>query len=106
MGKDKAWQNEYRQYGKSQRWIYSDGCEYECVFHKGKVEWHHPVSERPDVGIYLCEAHHSLLQGRKRRLLGELLVNKTLGRMKAEIYELVVKRLRRYNINEESINKL
>ena len=67
----------------------SNGCQYKCVFHKGKIEWHHPISSRPQVGIYLCEAHHSLLQGRKHRYFGEAIINKTLDEMRVEIAALL-----------------
>lgn len=90
---------------KSQKWIYSGGCEYDCEFHKGKVEWHHPISERPDVGIYLCEAHHSLLQGRKRKYAEETMINKTLDEMRTEIQHLVLLRLKEHNLSESAIDK-
>lgn len=67
----------------------SNGCQYKSVFHKGKIEWHHPISSRPQVGIYLCEAYHSLLQGRKYRYSGEAIINKTLDEMRAEITTLL-----------------
>lgn len=63
-------------------------CAYLCGFHRGKVEWHHPISTRFDVGFILCEAHHSLLMGRKKRYIGEIGINKTLAEMRAEIKDL------------------
>lgn len=63
-------------------------CEYACDFHKGKVEWHHPISRDRMVGIYLCEAHHSIIQGRRFKYLGECTSNKSLFLMKREIEDL------------------
>lgn len=60
-------------------------CQYDCPYHRGKIEWHHPISGKPMVGLFLCEAHHSVLQGRKKRYLGELAVNKSLAEMKEEL---------------------
>lgn len=67
---------------------YHGGCCYPCEFHKGKTEFHHPLSFAPDVGIYLCEAHHSILQGRKKRYNAECLIDKTLVEMRSEIIEI------------------
>lgn len=63
-------------------------CAYQCDYHKGKVEWHHPIKERPDIGLYLCEAHHSILMGRKTKYTGELNLGKSLEQMRAELKEL------------------
>lgn len=41
-------------------------CSFRWPYHHGKVEWHHPISWDPKVGAYLCELHHSLIQGRKK----------------------------------------
>ena len=41
-------------------------CEFPSMFHRGKDNWHHPISWAWDCGMYLCEAHHSLILGRKR----------------------------------------
>lgn len=64
-------------------------CEYNCAFHQGPIEWHHPISSQPLFGVYLCQAHHSLIQGRKERKPGEIIVNKTLEEMRLEIEKLV-----------------
>lgn len=60
-------------------------CDYECTFHKGKIEWHHPIFNRFDAGFYLCEAHHSILQGRKKKYIGELTLGKDLSTMYIEL---------------------
>ena len=60
-------------------------CAYTCEFHRGKVEFHHPIAEAGDTGIFLCEAHHSIIQGRKKRYAGEIIVNKSLDKMRAEL---------------------
>ena len=63
--------NKYRLIGKSQRWTYNGGCEFEWHWHKGKVERHHPIQGNYAVRMYLCEAHHSILMGRKKLYDGE-----------------------------------
>ena len=97
--------NRYSIIGKSQRWKYDGGCEYDCIFHKGKVEFHHPCSYAPSVGIYLCEAHHSLLQGRKHRYTGEAAIPKTLNGMRDEIQHLVIQVLENHNMSVDDTNK-
>lgn len=99
------WKNKFRLRGKSQRWIYTGGCNYPCSFHRGKVEWHHPIAEHPEIGIYLCEAHHSLLQGRNKRYLGELIIMKTLREMRSEIYRMVITTIRKTGYSESDIDK-
>lgn len=64
---------------------YQGGCAYQCNFHKGKVEWHHPIEKDTFVGLYLCEAHHSILQGRKKIYPGELELDKSLGEIRSEL---------------------
>jgi len=63
-------------------------CSYPCPFHKGKTEWHHPLSQYPNIGLYLCEAHHSVLQGRRIRYRGEMIIDKTIPEMKIELQNL------------------
>jgi hypothetical protein len=64
-------------------------CEYPCSFHSKQVDWHHPISSNGLVGIYLCQAHHSLLMGRKKIYLEEQNIGKTLSTMRGEICLLV-----------------
>ena len=45
-------------------------CEY-CLTTKGQIEWHHPIKAYPEVGLYLCQPHHSLIQGRKHAYMEE-----------------------------------
>jgi len=45
-------------------------CEY-CGSSGGQIEWHHPVPQLQCVGIYLCQKHHSLVQGRKQLYFDE-----------------------------------
>ena len=91
--------------GKSKAWLYSGGCEYESKFHHGKVEWHHLCSKDGMVGIFLCEAHHSVLQGRSRRYDGEVIINKSLAEMKQEIQELVNSRVIAVGLSLKDIDK-
>lgn len=44
-------------------------CEY-CGS-DDHVEWHHPINLVPEVGVYLCQRHHSLLYGRNKLYPGE-----------------------------------
>jgi len=85
----KSFRNKYTLQGKTQIWKYNGGCQYESEYHKGKVEWHHPCSKHSEIGLWLCEGHHSILQGREKRYIGETSLNKTLKEMKKEIEELV-----------------
>jgi len=66
------------------------GVPDEC--HRGKIEWHHPISKNGMGGLYLCESHHALakLAGyRKTRYAREMIVNKTLDEMRNEITALI-----------------
>jgi len=96
--------NKYRLIGKSQRWTYNGGCEFEWHFHKGKVEWHHPLQDNLDIGMYLCEGHHSLLQGRKRLYNGEsdnMPLSEILELLKDQERRVVV----RAGLDSKNINK-
>ncbi len=55
--------------------IRTPACSYKYTPCRGKVEWHHPISSHPEVGMFLCEGHHSILQGRCRIYITELCVN-------------------------------
>jgi len=86
---DTQFTNKYTKYGKRYVWHYNGGCEYTCDYHRGKVEWHHPISSDATVGMWLCEAHHSLLKNENRkRYLGELGINKTIREMHCELEAL------------------
>jgi len=60
-------------------------CQYDCEYHRGKTEFHHPVSRDGTVGLYLCEAHHALLRNRAKRYKGEMIIDKTLAEMRDEL---------------------
>jgi len=45
-------------------------CEY-CGSDSGQIEWHHPVPQLQCVGVYLCQKHHSMVQGRKQLYMME-----------------------------------
>lgn len=66
-------------------------CAYDCLFHRGKIEWHHPVAEERNLGLYLCEAHHSIIQGRKFKYAEELTLDKSLAEMKKELQALEIR---------------
>lgn len=67
-------------------------CEY-CGSDKQPIEWHHPVPQLPCVGVYLCQKHHSLVQGRKKLYTTEL--DKTLELEREKVKELVKQRVAR-----------
>ena len=98
-------ENRYTMVGKSQHWHYNGGCAYECAYHKGKVEWHHPISSRIDVGLNLCEAHHSLLKGRKKKYLAECQIDKGISEMRHEVNLLVVDVVRAAGLDPRDIDK-
>ena len=58
-------------------------CEY-CGSQEGQIEWHHPVPQLQCVGVYLCQKHHSLVQGRKKLYTTELSKDLELEREKVE----------------------
>lgn len=74
-------------------------CEFKGVpddCHRGKVEFHHPISWAVDVGLDLCESHHSLarLQGwRKKRYPEEMGLNKTLDEIREDVINLIHERV-------------
>ena len=76
-------------------------CAYDCPFHKGKIEWHHPIKVIWHCGFDLCEAHHSLLKGRKVRYSGEVSINKTNEQMRNEIKEMERKVVRQAGYNPD-----
>lgn len=49
-------------------------CSYKYTPCRGKIEFHHPVSDNPSVGLDLCEGHHSVLQGRRKKYNTEISV--------------------------------
>ena len=77
-------------------------CEYQSDFHKGKVEWHHPVSTDGMCGVYLCECHHSIIQGRKKVYNEE---TKPLSEQRNEIMELVYAAVRAAGHKNSDIDK-
>jgi len=100
-----TFRNRFIVRGNSQLWIYNGGCDYESEYHKGKVEWHHPCSQHSDIGLNLCESHHSVLQGREIRYTGELLINKTLAEMKQEIESMVTEVVLKAGLRLDDIDK-
>jgi len=79
-------------------------CAYQCQVHSGTVEWHHPI-EGKYVGMNLCQLHHSLIQGRKKRDYREIIVNKGLEQMRAEVKELERQVVILAGCNPSEINK-
>ena len=67
-------------------------CEY-CGSAEGQIDFHHPVPQIPDVGVYLCQKHHSLLYGREKLYLGE--TSKTMEADKQKVQQLVKRRVAR-----------
>ena len=73
---------------KTNTWTYNGGCIYLCEYHRGKVEWHHPIDAKPSIGLYLCECHHSIICGRNKKYPGEIVINKTINEMRTELKNL------------------
>jgi hypothetical protein len=70
------------------------------------MDWHHPCSKYQYVGLFLCEAHHSLLSlGRKKRLLFEMQINKSLKEMHDELKALELKTVLSMGLTEKDIDK-
>ena len=85
-----------------------NNCEYDCEFHHYKhtgAEWHHPISSKGLIGIYLCEAHHSIIMGRKIRYLGETVVNKSINEIRMELKALEAQRVIEQGGNPDEIDK-
>lgn len=80
-------------------------CQYICKVHKGKIEWHHPISWVPRVGLYLCELHHSIIQGRKKRDDCELVLDKSLDEMRIDLLRLEKMAVEKAGINPDCIDK-
>ena len=74
-------------------------------FHRGKVHWHHPIEGNLDVGLWLCEAHHSILMGRKRKYWGEVCDGRSIEEVRQELKELEAKRVREAGLDPSLINK-
>ena len=58
-------------------------CEY-CGSDSGQIDWHHPVPQIYNVGVHLCQKHHSLLYGREKLYPGETSQGLELEREKVE----------------------
>ena len=67
-------------------------CEY-CGSEEGQIDWHHPIPQIYDVGVHLCQRHHSLLYGRKELYPGE--ARKTMEADRQKIRLLVKRRVAR-----------
>lgn len=61
-----------------------DKCEY-CGSQNGQIDWHHPVNLVPEVGVYLCQRHHSLLYGRVSPYPGETRETMEVDRQKIRL---------------------
>lgn len=79
--------------------MYTDKLGRVCEFtevpdeaHRGKVEFHHPISWAVEVGLDLCESHHSLCRSsayRKKRYPEEMAVNMSLNEIRDAVVKLV-----------------
>lgn len=67
-------------------------CEY-CGTSEGQIDWHHPVPQIYDVGVPLCQRHHSLLYGREKLYPGE--TKETMEADRRKIQLLVKRRVAR-----------
>lgn len=71
-------------------------CEY-CGLDTGQIEWHHPISSHPEIGLYLCQPCHSLIQGRKKLYTFEL--NIDLDEKRKAIWDLIYAKVRQAGYN-------
>ena len=71
---------------------------------RGKLESHHPISDE-NFHIPLCEAHHSLLQGREKRYKEELKVKPWLYQMRELAWEYVAWRVQESGLDPLKIDK-
>jgi hypothetical protein len=78
-------------------------CAYSCPGHRGKIDWHHPISKDGTVGVDLCEAHHSLLYGRKKQYPWEY--DMDFARMRAEVAQLVIDEIKKHGYTADDIDK-
>jgi len=67
-------------------------CEY-CGSDTGQIEWHHPVPQYLSIGVFLCQKHHSLVQGRKKLYTIEF--DKNLESEREKVTKLVYQRVER-----------
>ncbi len=63
-------------------------CDY-CKSTEGQIDWHHPIPQIYEVGVHLCQRHHSLLYGREKLYPGE--TRKTMEADRKKV-RLLVKR--------------
>ena len=80
-------------------------CEFACNYHNGPVEWHHPISWAPEVGCYLCQLHHSLVQGRKTRHPKELLDDRPLETIRMKVIKFVIGKVKDAGYSKYDIDK-
>ena len=64
-----------------------------CKSTQGQIEFHHPVKAQPDLGLYLCQPCHSILQGRKTRYVFESGVDRTSESQRADMLAWVADQL-------------
>jgi len=67
-------------------------CEY-CGSDSGQIDWHHPVPQLYDVGVHLCQKHHSLLYGREKLYPGE--TSETMEADRRKVHLLVKRKVAR-----------
>lgn len=80
-------------------------CEFEWPYHHGKVEWHHPISYDETVGVWLCELHHSLVQGRKKLNMMEINEKYTLDQIRRKVVRLVISKVQAAGYSKYDIDK-
>jgi hypothetical protein len=101
---------------KQAEWLFrivrelKESCQYKCSFHKGPVEWHHPIGGGSweiarTIGLWLCQAHHSILYGRKEKYPSEFDLNKSIEEMRTELKELEAQVIREFHLDYSLINK-
>jgi hypothetical protein len=74
-------------------------------WHYGNIQWHHPISTNPEVGCWLCQGHHSLIQGRKERYPAETIFDKTNEERATRIEKFVIGRVKDKGFSKYDIDK-
>ncbi len=67
-------------------------CEF-CGSAEGQIDWHHPIPQIYEVGVYLCQKHHSLLYGREKLYPGE--TRETMEADRKKVHLLVKRKVAR-----------
>lgn len=80
-------------------------CEFGDEPHFGNVEWHHPISSKRNIGVLLCQLHHSIMYGRKCRYPIERLMELKLPEIEMKLRNFIRTRVQEQGVDPQMINK-